>query len=308
MAKAAVLKELNDFFIPPSNGGASFRQLAEELVVRIMTERYVDLVTPLSGFYPGLWPNINGKRVLVTDNGIRLPWLNHKMSDAGVPADRGKVRHFIQQMASDTRHAYEGKSKDERDLPAFHVVSVSCNKNHKDMQIIPPLDTLEGKYLLIQCFDYQKWMPSKLFLDLITAELGAFLYELREWPIPEEMLTKDRSGRYTIRGYADPELARMVAQLDPADKLLALLHDAYGEGIAQLDKKLKASEIYKLIFDQPHLKGELLKLAETSSQKLAYLLIDLADRGDGNIIRHRPSRGFEKYELGPTFKAQHDED
>jgi hypothetical protein len=423
VARSAVLKNLNDFFIPPStsNGGTSFRQLADELVVRIVTEHNVDLVTPLSGFYPGRWPSINGKSVLVTDNGLMLnqPWhqglppqtmqflhaitgydpatkepqafdylwawlkvaredfeaclsvkpgyalppitqgqalflvgpkgigkttvlqdaiitaiLGHvwadpfkvasgasrfnghlagaphlRMSDSGAPQDREKVRHFIQQMISDTRHAYEAKNQSERNLPAFHRVSVSCNKTHKDMQIIPPLDTLGGKYLLIQCHDYQKWFPSHVFLDCIAAEQEAFLYELRKSTIHPEILTDDPSGRYTIKGYADPELARMVAQLDPADRLLALIHDAYeeNENDTLWDKPFSSRQLLKLIFDQDHLKPELLKLAG-SSRALTELLSDLAARNDGNILLRPVHHGVLRFELGPTFKAQYEED
>ena len=121
------------------------------------------------------------------------------------------------------------KNRTAISLTPFWRVSVSVNDEPENLQILPPFDeSIIDKVMLFRLSRQPMPMPTNTdeernaFMSALVAALPAFLYNLTQWKIPEEL----KSQRFGITHFHHPELLGTLAELSPEMKLLSLI-DGY---------------------------------------------------------------------------------
>ena len=220
------------------------------------------------------------------------------ISDQKQPADRNDMREFIRRVASNGFDSWHGKNKEAITLPTTWRMSVSCNEEEADLKIIPSLEGLEDKLLLLRCALCPMPMPTgtpeerKKFAAALAKEVPAFIYELLNFEIPRALYHE----RFGIKGYLEPDLLRMVQQLDPEQELLELVQAAK-QGSPQLVLvDITANELHVNIFAQTNLRNQLMTVAR-SPIRLGQLLGKPAYRNDGIVTRSKFVTGYQYYTI-----------
>lgn len=111
-------------------------------------------------------------------------------------------------------------------LRPFWRITVSINDEQENLMVLPPLDdSLEDKLMIFRAARNAMPMPTgtaverDAFWGQLVRELPAMLAYLVEMDIPMEM----RSERFGVRHYQHPEILRMLNEVAPEFRLLALL-------------------------------------------------------------------------------------
>jgi hypothetical protein len=220
------------------------------------------------------------------------------ISDQKNPSERIDMQEFIRRIASNDFDSLHPKHKEAISLKILWRMSVSCNEEERDLRIIPPLDGLEDKLLLLKCDLHPMPMPTaapaeyKAFGDALGAELPAFIHNLLAFKIPDQL----RHERFGVKGHLCPELARMVHQLDPEEEVLELIRDAK-KAVPQMNlDDVTANEVHQKIHEQNNLRPQLLSIAK-GPRRLGWLLGKLADRNDGTVTKTTLNRGYQEWTI-----------
>lgn len=108
----------------------------------------------------------------------------------------------------------------------FLRMTMSVNDNPESLMVLPPIeDDIKDKIILLQATkvtipgsDKDPERRNKFWKRLIR-EIPAFLYEMEEWQIPDDI----RSTRFGVQAWHNPALVKEVDQLSPEWQLLNLI-------------------------------------------------------------------------------------
>jgi len=149
-----------------------------------------------------------------------------------------------------------GKNKKALTLEPLWRLTMSMNEEPEDLAVLPPFDDgISEKLMLLK--GAMNEVVSGVDTDekrdqlwkTLTGELPAFIAWLKEWNIPNDL----RADRLGIKTYHNPELLVKITELQPEQRLLALIDDCIFkvgerpfEGTAiEVERRLK-SEHYEL--------------------------------------------------------------
>jgi hypothetical protein len=118
------------------------------------------------------------------------------------------------------------KHRDAIVLRPFWRMSVSLNSEQENIMIIPPLDdSLEDKVMIFQAARHVMPMSTgtaeqrDAFWAALVAQVPAMLAELVAMEIPAEL----KCERFGVKHYHHPEIIRMLNEVAPENRLLALV-------------------------------------------------------------------------------------
>jgi hypothetical protein len=122
------------------------------------------------------------------------------------------------------------KFQDGVTLPIFWRLTISVNDETENLMILPPMDdSLIDKIIIFKVDPFEipvsedKDGGRKKFLDAITAELPAFIYDVLEEKTPKELVSR----RYGILHYQHPEIMDRLGELSPEIWTLQLIDDVF---------------------------------------------------------------------------------
>jgi len=133
----------------------------------------------------------------------------------------------------------------------FRRVTISCNEEPENVQVLPPLDdSILDKLIVLKCSaaelssDYGKNMKQ------LRAELPAMAYYLTKVDVPKELA----KGRFSLEAYQHPEIVSLLYEQAPEFRLMSLIDEVCWQGqsgddrapwtgtAVQLEKELRKSE------------------------------------------------------------------
>jgi hypothetical protein len=158
-------------------------------------------------------------------------WL---IQDEGAAPDQTSRRDMaasIKQATANDELPHHAKGKDLLTMTPFRRLSISCNEDPKYLRILPSMDgSLLDKVLVLKAYKAEMPMPTETneereaFRARISAELPAYLYYLLfKFQIPADL----RDVRYGVKSYQNPEIMRLIEELDPEYRLLELIDVNY---------------------------------------------------------------------------------
>ena len=150
-------------------------------------------------------------------------------------------------------HRCHPKNREAITLKPFWRVSITLNDEPESMMILPPLDSsIEDKIILLRARKNPLPMPTgtleqrKAFWAAITAEIPAFLHDLTQNAIPDNI----QGERFGIGHFHHPELLQALNELSPESKLLQIIDAVLFSGplagtwegsVARLEQELRSS-------------------------------------------------------------------
>jgi hypothetical protein len=219
------------------------------------------------------------------------------IADQKNPAERADMQEYIRRIASQSSEQLHPKNKEAISLEVLWRMTISCNEDEKDLRIIPPLDGLSDKVMLLKCALAEMPMPTaqtgqyKAFADAIRSEIPALIDRILEFKISDQM----RHERFGIKGYMHRELARMVHRLDREEELLELIREHKRCNPQWILEDLSAGEIHGELFDQDNLRDAVRRIAWTPNFA-GKLLTRLAERNDG-VVTTKILDGYRVYSI-----------
>jgi hypothetical protein len=203
------------------------------------------------------------------------------------PRARRAVGHHFTQVTSHDDLRAEAKYRPAFNLPQFTRLSVSCNDTEEHMKVLPPLDDLlRKKVIMLRTKKGSFRFPSNAreylgLQDILQAERDGYAYRLDHLQIPLNLL----ESRYGVVSYQDPELLEILAGTVHDFDAMELARDAIdnckgGSGFdpyQEHGKDTTAEKLYKLIWNTEYLKDGLRRLC-TSPRSLGRILHRLIDQ------------------------------
>jgi ABC-type dipeptide/oligopeptide/nickel transport system ATPase component len=187
------------------------------------------IVAALGGRQAQPLPYMNGETQFNSDlfNAECLIFDDDGISDA--KSDRHKLGQELKKMTVATLQArWHAKGKEARSIPAWWRVIFCLNDSEESLQVLPPLDDgIKDKILLLKASKYAfpfKGNPSEDEVRaVLLQEMPHFLYWLlNAFVIPESVA----NSRFGVAGWAHPELAASLREMDRDTQLLALIDEA----------------------------------------------------------------------------------
>lgn len=189
------------------------------------------------------------------------------------------------------------KGRDALTMDPFSRVSISCNEEPENLQVLPPLESdIVDKLIMIRCghgmpdFLAEKKLTYQTWRQKVTSEYPAFLDYLLRWSIP----TKLQDVRFGIASVLDESLTQEIQALSPEMKLLSIMDQTeemkqaypYWEGSA-LDVELLlrkgsfGAELGRMLPHSSTCGSYLSKLARDQKKRVERV------KAHGNVNRYR---------------------
>jgi hypothetical protein len=139
---------------------------------------------------------------------------------------RRSFGNYIKQFSANEEVQHHAKGRQALTLKPFWRMSISCNEEPENLEILPPIDdSLIDKMIILKA--YRRPMPMltetpeerAAFQSQIRNELPAYVYHLLRMEIPEEL----RASRYGVRTFQHPELLKELNEIAPEYRLLELM-------------------------------------------------------------------------------------
>src|ERR1044072_624830 len=151
------------------------------------------------------------------------------IEDEPASLDGRSRRHFagaLKGLCANRVQSFHPKGKDSMPLTPFWRVSISVNDDQDHLMVLPPLDeSLMDKIILLRAsqavfpYDADDLDGRKAYREQLSAELPGYLFWLRAWKMPAAM----RDKRNGCIAYQNPDLKRMLEDLEPEHKLWVLI-------------------------------------------------------------------------------------
>jgi hypothetical protein len=135
-------------------------------------------------------------------------------------------------------------------LGPFWRLTISVNEEPENLMILPPLDdSLEDKIIIFTTARHPMPRPTatieqrEYFMDLLKAELPAFVDFLFRFPIPHKLSCQ----RYGITHYHHPEVLDALGALTPETRLLELIDTVLFDSPVASYFEGKAAELERIL-------------------------------------------------------------
>jgi hypothetical protein len=226
------------------------------------------------------------------------------------PKARRAVGHYFTQVTSHDTLRAEAKYAPAQSLPQFKRVSVSCNDTEEHIRVLPPLDDLlRKKVILLRAKSFKfNWPQSTrewpVFAFMLEAEYDGFARFLDDYQIPIELLDQ----RYGVASYQDPELLEILAGTVRDFEAMELARSAiencrvtHEDGSVsdpyQEYKDITAEKLYKLVWNIEHLRDGMRRLT-SSPRGLGRILHRLIEQKTPGL-KVRTLHGVRLYTIEP---------
>lgn len=133
----------------------------------------------------------------------------------------------------------------------FRRVTISCNEEPENVQVLPPLDdSILDKMVILKCSPAELSSDYGSNMKKLRAELPAMAYYLSKVEVPRELA----KGRFSLEAYQHPDIVALLYEQAPEFRLMSLIDEVCWHGTAasdrapwtgtavQLEKELRQSE------------------------------------------------------------------
>lgn len=133
----------------------------------------------------------------------------------------------------------------------FRRVTISCNEEPENVQVLPPLDdSILDKLIILKCSAAELSSDYTQNMKRLREELPAMAYYLSTVKLPTELA----KGRFNLEAYAHPEIVYLLYEQAPEYRLLAIMDEVLWSNVndadrapwtgtaVQLEKTLRSSE------------------------------------------------------------------